>query len=54
MLSDTAASLEPLPISLPPLGGTNWVDWLDVLGQEMYLRRALEKLSLGYPSESDS
>jgi len=34
----------------PPAPGTNWADWLDALGREMYLRRALDRLNLEYPS----
>ena len=33
-------------LSPPPPGGTNWAAWLDILGREMYLWRALEKLDL--------
>ena len=38
----------------PPLpGATNWVDWLNTMGREMYLHHALEKLNTEYPPESD-
>jgi hypothetical protein len=36
-----------------PAPGTNWADWLDALGREMYLWRALAKLNLELPCESD-
>ena len=39
-------------VSLPG-PGTNWVDWSNAMGREMYLRRALEKLNLEYPPTSD-
>jgi len=32
--------------------GTNWVDWSNTLGGEMYLQRALKKLNLELSSES--
>jgi hypothetical protein len=38
----------------PPGPGTNWVDWSNAMGREMYLRRALEKLNLEYPPTSDN
>ena len=37
----------------PPGPGTNWADWLNAMGREMYLRRVLEKLNLEYPPVSD-
>ena len=37
----------------PPPSGTNWADWSDVLGREMYLRRPLAKLNLELPCESE-
>jgi hypothetical protein len=44
---------EKSPVS-PPGPGTNWADWSNAMGREMYLRRALEKLNLEYPPASDS
>jgi hypothetical protein len=38
----------------PPAPGTNWADWLNVMGREMYLWRALERLNLEYPPVSDN
>jgi hypothetical protein len=32
--------------------GTNWADWSDVMGREMYLRRALDQLNFEYPPDS--
>ena len=36
-----------------PTPGSSWTDWSHVWGREAYLRRALEKLNLGYPRDSD-
>jgi hypothetical protein len=41
-----------LELSLPALG-SSWTDWSNVWGREAYLRRALEKLNLEYPCDSD-
>ena len=38
-------------VSLPP-PSTNWADWLNTLGREMYLCRALDRLNFEYPSDS--
>jgi hypothetical protein len=38
-------------MSLPP-PGTNWADWSNELGREMYLRRVLDWLNFEYPSDS--
>jgi hypothetical protein len=35
---------EPGRVS-PPRPSTNWADWSDVMGREMYLRRALDRLN---------
>jgi hypothetical protein len=35
----------------PPRPGTNWADWSDAMGREMYLRRALDRLNFEYPSD---
>jgi hypothetical protein len=43
----------PRAILSPPGLGTNWADWSNAMGREMYLRRALEKLNLEYPPTSD-
>jgi hypothetical protein len=50
--------MEHLPregvVSLPLLAHTNWADWSNAVGWEMYLRWALEKLSeLKYPLDDD-
>jgi hypothetical protein len=43
-----------LPLELsPPAPGTNWADWSNALGREMYLHRALAKLNAEYPPEAD-
>jgi hypothetical protein len=36
-----------------PAPGTNWADWSDMMGREMYLQRALARLDLEMPCESD-
>jgi hypothetical protein len=38
----------------PPRPGTNWADWSDMMGREMYLCRALDRLNFEYPPDSDS
>jgi hypothetical protein len=38
----------------PPRPGTNWADWSDAMGREMYLRRALDRLNFEYPSDNAS
>jgi hypothetical protein len=38
----------------PPRPGTNWADWSDAMGREMYLRRALDRLNFEYPSDDAS
>jgi hypothetical protein len=38
-------------VSLPP-SSTNWSDWSNVVGREMYLHRALDRLNLEYPSDT--
>jgi hypothetical protein len=43
-------------VSLPvpsPTGGLAWTEWSHVWGREMALQRALEKLNLEYPADSD-
>jgi hypothetical protein len=37
----------------PPAPGTNWVDWSNTMGREMYLHWALAKLNAKYPPESN-
>jgi hypothetical protein len=39
---------------LPLRPGTNWADWSDVMGREMYLHRALDRLNFEYPSNDAS
>jgi hypothetical protein len=48
-----AASSVRAPLS-PPRPGTNWADWSDAMGREMYLRRALDRLNFEYPSDDAS
>jgi hypothetical protein len=36
----------------PPRPGTNWANWSDVMGREMYLHRALDRLNFEYPSDN--
>ena len=39
---------------LSPLApGSSWTDWSHAWGREVYLKRALEKLNLEYPRDSD-
>ena len=45
---------EKRPEVSPPLPGTNWADWSNAMGREMYLHRALERLNFEYPSDSTS
>jgi len=45
-------NLAPERLSPPP-PGTNWVDWSNAMGREMYLHRVLEKLNAEYLPESD-
>jgi hypothetical protein len=55
-LIDFMSMMEHLPrggVVSPPAPGTNWADWLNALGREMYLHRVLEKLNAEYPPESD-
>jgi hypothetical protein len=56
LIKSMLAMMEHLPsggeVSLPP-PGTNWADWLNALGREMYLQRALAKLNLELPCESE-
>jgi hypothetical protein len=35
----------------PPRPGTNWANWSNAMGREMYLRRALDRLNFEYPSD---
>jgi hypothetical protein len=42
------------PLLSPPRPGTNWADWSDAMGREMYLRRALDRLNFEYPSDDAS
>jgi hypothetical protein len=36
-----------------PTGGPSWTEWSHAWGREMSLQRALEKLNLEYPADSD-
>jgi hypothetical protein len=36
-----------------PVPGTNWVNWGSTWGREIYLQKALERLNLEYPCDSD-
>jgi len=38
----------------PPAPGSSWTDWSHAWGGEMRLRKALEKLNLEYPCDSDN
>jgi hypothetical protein len=43
-------------VSLPvpsPTGSPRWMEWSHAWGREMALRRALEKLNLEYPADSN-
>jgi hypothetical protein len=46
--------LENGPMLSPPRPGTNWADWSDAMGREMYLRRALDRLNFEYPPDDAS
>jgi len=37
----------------PPAPGSSWMDWSHVWGTEMHLKKALERLNLEYPCDSD-
>jgi len=37
----------------PPTPGSNWTNWSYMWGREAHLWRALEKLNLEYPRDSD-
>ena len=37
----------------PPALGSSWTEWSHAWGGEMSLKRALEKLNLEYPHDSD-
>jgi hypothetical protein len=55
-LVDFVSMTEHLPrggVVSPPPPGTNWADWSNAMGREMYLHRALAKLNAEYPPESD-
>jgi hypothetical protein len=56
MLVEYVLMTEHLPsgreVSLLALG-SNWMDWSHMWRREAYLRRALEKLNLEYPCDSD-
>jgi len=41
-------------IMSPLRPGTNWADWSDAMGREMYLCRALDRLNFEYPSDDAS
>jgi hypothetical protein len=56
-LVDYVSMVEHLPSGgevSPPRPGTNWADWSDAMGREMYLRRALDRLNFEYPSDDAS
>jgi hypothetical protein len=56
MLIKYMLMMEHLPsgreVSLPA-PGSSWTDWSHAWGREAYLKRALEKLNLEYPRDSD-
>ena len=55
-LVDFVSMTEHLPregVVSPLAPGTNWADWSNAVGREMYLRRALAKLNAEYPPEAD-
>jgi hypothetical protein len=45
--------LVPVEDVSPPAPGSSWTNWSHVWGREAYLKRALEKLNLEYPRDSD-
>ena len=58
LIKSVSSMAEHLPsggeVLLPVPGATNWAAWLDAMGREMYLQRALAKLNLELPHESDN
>jgi hypothetical protein len=53
-LSPTSIFSSPLLAHLsPPAPGCNWMDWSHAWGGEMRLKKALEKLKLKYPHDSN-
>ena len=44
----------PPPSVSPPLPSTNWANWSNAMGREMYLCRVLNRLNLEYPSNTTS
>jgi hypothetical protein len=56
-LVDYVSMAEHLPSGgevSPPRPGTNWADWSDAMGREMYLHRALDRLNFEYPPDDAS
>ena len=56
MLVDYVLMVEHLPSGRevsPPALGSGWTEWSHAWGGEMRLRKALEKLNLEYPHDSD-
>jgi len=56
MLIEYVSMMEHLPSGRevsPPASGSSWMDWSHAWGREAYLKRALEKLNLKYPHDSD-
>jgi hypothetical protein len=55
-LVEYMSMMEHLPsereVSLPA-PGSSWMDWSHMWGREAYLKRALKKLNLEYPRDSD-
>ena len=50
---DGVAAVAEVPSLSLPAPGSSWTDWSHVWGGEMRLKRALEKLNLEYPHNSD-
>jgi len=53
-LQEAICAAVPTDEMSPPRPGTNWADWSDAMGREMYLRRALDRLNFEYPSDDAS
>jgi hypothetical protein len=56
MLVDYVSMADHLPSGRevsPPASGSSWMDWSHAWGGEMRLKRALEKLNLEYPHDSN-
>ena len=49
----THPRINDAPRMSPPASNRNWMEWSHAWGTELHLRKALEKLNLEYPHDSD-